>query len=98
MRYLPKEIFGKRDVWQGRYLFDEGDICQARYLASEIFAKGDIWQEIFGEGSIDLSSWFLEGGEAESAEDEEGGEEGEEDEAGEEAVGGEQEGVDKAGF
>ena len=49
-------------------------------------------------GSIDLSSWFLEGGEAESAEDEEGGEEGEEDEAGEETVGGEQEGVDKAGF
>ena len=41
---MPKEIFGKRDVWQGRYLFDEGDICQARYLASEIFAKGDIWR------------------------------------------------------
>ena len=49
-------------------------------------------------GSIDLSSWFLEGGEAESAEDEEGGEEGEEDEAGEEAVGGEEERIDKAAF
>ena len=48
--------------------------------------------------NIDLASWFLEGGEAEPAEDEEGGEEGEEDEAGEEAVGGEEEGVDKAGF
>ena len=58
----------------------------------EIFDKGDF------SGSIDLASWFLEGGEAESAEDEEGGEEGEEDEAGEETVGGEQEGVDKAGF
>ena len=54
-------------------------------------------REIF-TGGFDLASWFLEGGEAESAEDEEGGEDGEEDEAGEETVGGEQEGVDKAGF
>ena len=48
--------------------------------------------------NIDLASRFLEGGEAESAEDEKGGEDGEEDEAGEEAVGGEEEGVDRAGF
>ena len=48
--------------------------------------------------NIDLSSRFLEGGEAESAEDEEGGEEGEEDEGWEEAVGREEEGVDKTGI
>ena len=47
--------------------------------------------------NIDLASRFLEGGEAEAAEDKEGGEEGEEDEGWEEAVGGEEEGVDKAG-
>ena len=65
---------------------------------SRIFGKGIR----IGEGylvlwNIDLSSRFLEGGEAESAEDEEGGEEGEEDKGWEEAVGREQEGVDKAG-
>ena len=57
---------------------------------SQIFGEGDF------SGSIDLSSWFLVGGEAESAEDEKGGEDGEEDEAGEEAVGGEEERVDEA--
>ena len=61
-------------------------------------AREGIEEEDLFCGNIDLAPWFLEWCEAESAEDEEGGEEGEEDEAGEEAVGGEEEGVDKARF
>ena len=75
---------GDDDVEFQKFI-SQRDIWQGRYLAKETFL-----------GSIDLASWFLEVGEAESAEDEEGGEEGEEDEAGEEAVGGEEERVDEA--
>ena len=64
---------------------------------SKIFDRDENWRGRFVLWDIDLASWFLEGGEAEAAEDEEGGEEGEEDEGWEEAVGGEEEGVDKTG-
>ena len=65
-----------------------------QFFIAKYLARGCI----FGELNIDLAPRFLEGCEAESAEDKEGGEDGEKDEAGEEAVGGEEEGVDKAGF
>ena len=65
---------------------------------SKIFGRDENWRGRFVLWNIDLASWFLEGGEAEAAEDEEGGQEGEEDEGGEEAVGGEEERVDKAGI
>ena len=61
-------------------------------------SRNSFQSEMLGRGDIDLASWFLERGEAKSAEDKETGEDCEEDEAGEEAVGGEEKAVDKAGF